>query len=545
MLAVLACHQQQSPPPVSSDEPAPRAVIVAEVDRIERDGRSLSVYRELAKTDPRLAPARRALESRPVRRLLLLLDLTRGLRKQQPPPGGVDEAAWTRALDAPFYLSVAGSVEEHGGAGFILRTDRGDVSHIATPFVELVGDATQIADPFYARSLVHETSHALLALAAAQWFLPCEQARWSCGRVPSAFHDVQRPTQPAQALNEGYAEYMEAMAFLEKPGAEVLGWAIASEGAVAAARAFVSPRGRRIDNVIWNRAIFEPARIPESLIARDGIDAAHRTYQDSQPTDNHRLKTCREMLSTEGAVASLLLRLASDHALRSAPLPPAVHAMLPTGAARTAWLDALGPTAAIELRLIYLFARMPSTTPAENGERGVRDVIELWRSVFPTDTKSVTRVVVTSSLGATASASLAAKLRGLLAAPEIVPALDPNRPQLRAATRELLALADSPALAGGGLFAACGPPLWIDVPGRRLCSDFGGLCLPLELDLNAASELDLRLLPGVDAEHSKHALTVREQRGYFENREQALAAAGVTAQTMSQLRPRPIPRAPE
>ena len=535
--------------PVPTTEPS--VVIMAQVgmgsllrEQVELDGRTLNVYRALPISDPRVTAARRALASPPVRRLLVLIDAARRLRRTDPPPAGIDRAAWSRAASSPFYLSVEGSLEEHGGAGFVLRTDDGDIAHPATPFVELAGTATDLASPRYAASLVHEMTHALFALAGAQWSGPCSSNLEACGRVPSAFHDIQRPTQPLQALNEGYSEHMEALAFLAQPGAAALEWALSPDGAVAAARGFVSPRARRLDHVIWNRAIFEPARIPDETIARDGIDAAHRSYQDSQPIDDHRLRTCREILSTEGAVASILTRLALDDTLARSPLPDELRAMAPAGADREGWLAALGPSGPVELRLIYLLARMPAGTPAATGEVGLRELIEHWRATFPADAPAVTRVMIAATLGTTASATLAARLRALLATPTIVPARDPQHASLRSASQELLALARSPAVAGPGLFEACGPPLWVAVPGKTLCGDFGGPCLPLELDLNAASELDLRLLPGVDAGRSRRAIEARELRGYFATREAALAAAGLGVPQAAAIaaRPRPGPQ---
>ncbi len=547
---VAACESTPRDDHHSAGAPlAPRVVVMTQAKTFigmgvtaKNGDQRLPVYEVLPDSDPRVAAAHAALGAPPVRRLLLLLEGAK--RRATAAPADLPAQSWERARNAPFYLSVDGGLQEFGGVGFVLRQQDGDVVHELTPFVELVGTLEDLQSPYYAQSLVHEVSHALLGFALASWMVPCARNREACGRTPSAFHDVQRPTQPLQAFNEGFAEHMEALAFLEAPGLARYDYWLQPEGAISAARGYASPRPRRLEMIVWNRAIFEPALIPEDVIARDGIAAAHRQYQNSQPIDDHRLKTCREILSTEGAVASILVRLAVDHGLQEAPLPDEVVAGFAPAdaAARAAWLQELGPTGPVHLRLLAVLMSLPGGPVDELGERGVREVIESWLARFPDDEKRVKAILIATTLGTTASAPFADRLRTLLRSPAIVPPRDPNHRALRDAVTELADLAESTANAQ--LFAACGPPLWVHVDGHELCADFGPLCLPLEIDLNAASEMDLRLLPGVTAELARQLLAHRAARGYFSDRTELLSIAKSSPADASRFPPKPAPGLP-
>lgn len=65
------------------------------------------------------------------------------------------------------------------------------------------------------------------------------------------------------------------------------------------------------------------------------------------------------------------------------------------------------------------------------------------------------------------------------------------------------------------------------------------MCLPLQLDLNAAEEMDLRMLPGIDAARAREILVRRDRTGPFRDCEEFFQVAGLGTKDREAVRPVP------
>jgi len=496
----------------------------------KRGDRSYNIYQALPEGDPRVAGVRRMLDAHPALvRELKLLEAVKRHWKGLPMPNGADAAAWKKALADPFYFSIDGSLEERGWIGFVLRDGEATEEHLSTSFVELNLTLDELSEGWAATGLAHEMGHAVFYVALAQWVVPAWDHLSEIARAPAAFHDVQRATQPLMAMNEGVAEHLDTMVELSCAVGEDERGRLAADRSLRTARGYVSPRPRRTEMILWNRAIFEPMLLPEGTTEHAGPDEAYRTYMNAQPVDNHRLRSCGEMLSTEGVVAALLTRLILDPKLQKAAVSADLLSEFAPPAADgspEAWLADLGPEGRVYLRLFRAMAATPAPAALpELGDLGFREIAQAWMREFPADAPHVGRVIVQSTLAATASATLADQLRTLLATPAIVPPVDPKKEEVKASGAALETLSVS-AMDGQKLFAACGPPLWISVPERKICGDFSDECIPFEMDLNAAGFMEIMMYPGMDATRAREILTRRDRRGFFENKEEFLEMAG-------------------
>jgi hypothetical protein len=346
------------------------------------------------------------------------------------------------------------------------------------------------------------------------------------------FHDVQRPTDPLMALNEGLAEYFQAVDFVNQPPVRSMGRVLDARRSLKTARSYVSPRPRRMEVIAWNRALFEPA-----LPNVEGPAPAERLqalYQNAQPFDNHRLRSCGEALSVEGVVAAVLLRMVLDPELQKTPFPQEIlKRFAAPGVEPSAWLASLGPTAPVELKLIHVFSSIVSGSAVAN--LGLREVIETWLREFPSDARPLVRVFVTATLGVTRSASFAQRERSLLSTLKVVPSADPDREKIEALQGELSRLGQETT--PDTLFSACGRPLWLSVQGREIMGDFGNETSPLQIDLNAAGTIDLATLPGFDLARAVALLAKRDEHGYFYNFDEFFTAAGLPPEPRARLSP--------
>ncbi len=260
------------------------------------------VYAALSEVDPRARAARDAMASIPtVVREIRLLQAAKRFMMGSAPPAGFGPDAWRAALEAPLYFSVDGMNEERSWFGFTLRTPNGDVPQLATPFVECNATEQQLRAGNIDGDFLHEIGHQLLYVALGAVMLPCGRST-DCFRAPSQVHDVQRPTQPLMALNEGLAEYFQTEEYLREPGARTLRHALDTDRALQSARSYLSPRPRRDEIVVWNRALFEPTLPPTEALVSMAPDELRIVTRNAQPFDDHRLRSCGEALSVEGVV---------------------------------------------------------------------------------------------------------------------------------------------------------------------------------------------------------------------------------------------------
>ena len=507
---------------------------------VERGGVPFGVYATLYEGDPRRTAFARALDAAPYARvdLELILAARRYHAKGAAVPDGLDTVQWRRAVEDPVFVAVEGMFEENHWQGFVLRTGNGDEDHLLTTFVATVASAEQMVEPWFMSSLfVHEAAHAALHVASAPWLTrPWGRLVAAIGfggdptdtaRLRSAFHDTQRTSTRLIAIDEGFAETLGAIAELAKPMREVEAWKLDSSTSLSTARKYQGPRQRN-ELIRWNRLVFEPRLPPEDVVTRDGVQTALAWFRQSLPRDNHRLRSCGAQLSTEGVIATILLRLASDKALQDAPMPARVlERLAPPGREATLWLAGLQPESRVLLRVIVALAEIEAAgSQLATFDIGLPELVASWVELFPGDAQSLVQAVVMTTFGATVSVSLADRIRRLLADPEVIPPRDPKASEVAAladALRAATAVGDA-----GKLFAACGPALWVRVEGKTICSDFGGGCLAFDVDLNAAEEMDLRMFPGIGGAKAHEIVAQRDNAGPFQTYAEFFDTVGVS-----------------
>lgn len=515
--------------------------------QIRRGESTVGVYALLPEGDPRQVAFRKMLDANPFARLEieLILAARRYHQRGTPAPAGADPAQWRRALQDPYFVAVEGELEENHWQGFVLRTPAGDEDHLLTAFTGVVAPIEEMGEPWFAGLFLHETGHVILHQAMAPSILmpwgrllavvrtggdPANVA-WS----PAAFHDIQRTTTRLMALDEALAQAVPVLDELARPLGEVESRNLDARMSLQTARRYQNPRHRG-EMIRWNRLVFEPRLPPSGLAMTDGLEAAWAWNRHSLPRDNHRLRSCGTQLATEGAVATILVRLARDRSLQEAPFPPALADRLaPPGVTGARWIAGLAPEGRVLARIVVALAGIPPA-PGQLAafDLGLPELVRSWLRSLPGDAATVIRTVVLSSLGALTSPALAGQIRQLLATPEVIPPRDPRATEVAALGGRLLALADATRDAAA-LFAGCGGPLWIQVEGRQLCSDFGPRCLPFQADVNAADRMDLLLLPGFDDAKAGAVLSARDRRGFFASMDEFMETAGLSPQDRARI----------
>ena len=241
-------------------------------------------------------------------------------------------------------------------------------------------------------------------------------------------------------------------------------------------------------------------------------------------------------MATEGVMASLFLRLAANQDLQEAPIPADLLAkVVPTDITPADWLAGLGPEGRGMLRLVLVILSMDGVNPnLVMLDAGFHELMKTWLKVLPSDTAIVVRTIVSTTMGVTVSLELASKIRRFLAANEIGSPSSKKPNQAFVLMDELLAKADEIEDADL-LFAACGPSLWVRIEGKKLCNEYGR-CLPFEVDLNAAEEMDFRMFTGITAARAKKLIEIRDKKGWFASVEEFFTIANIKAKERASIR---------
>lgn len=515
---------------------------------VARGGKNYGVYSRLPDDDPRSVVFRQIYSANREYRLLVeLIQVARRFHSSSGNvPAGLDPENWRRSLDDPLYLAIEGDLSDNAWVGLVLRTEQGDEDHLLTQYVGGATSLEKMSEPIFVDLLFHETGHILFHWAGAPWLV----GPWTilCGRTGSLelissvarmrggpLHDIQLTTFDSYAMDEGLAETWPVLASLNKPVGVVDQWKLDPKKALSAVSRHTT-RPTREDMIRWNRLIFEPPIPTPEHEATIGFDSSLLLYRNSMPIDNHRLRPCRAQMATEGVMASLFLRLAANQDLQEAPIPADLLAkVVPTDITPADWLAGLGPEGRGMLRLVLVILSMDGVNPnLVMLDAGFYELMKTWLKVFPSDTAIVVRTIVSTTMGVTVSLELASKIRRFLAANEIGSPSSKKPNQAFVLMDELLAKADEIKDADL-LFAACGPSLWVRIEGKKLCNEYGR-CLPFEVDLNAAEEMDFRMFTGITAARAKKLIEIRDKKGWFASVEEFFTIANINAKARASIR---------
>ena len=381
----------------------------------------------------------------------------------------LDELAQRRAGIAPvptwLYLAV-----EDGGfprAGFWLREDHGE-RFVPDAFVDLVVDEDIVANGGFEEIFAHEMGHVFLRRLFP--ILP-----FGYSRTPHmSFNVTDYPT----AFDEGFATHFQAVVRRLTHNTT-----LHDEDLGLTFKPLVPywlsnlDRAARTDGV--RRNWFAQLQAPQG--------AEHST-QRSTLFDVERLKNGNQMLASEGVVATLFYRWL-------APGPGDQRALL---ARYSAMFDA--------------FAALNKLKPKADAPLMVQ-LVAAHRSLFPKDSERVLTILLDTTYGATADASLTPRVESVAARGRSgdMKTFVAELTACRKAMAELReAVLKNPEKAG----AALGPNIWLlsDAP-------IGGPDKEAKtaINLNTAERDELLKLPGVDEAAATKLLESRRSAGLFLN----------------------------
>jgi DNA uptake protein ComE-like DNA-binding protein len=399
----------------------------------------------------------------------------------------LDDLAQRRTGIAPvptwLYLAV-----EDGGfarAGFWLREEHGE-RFVADAYVDLVVDDAIVANGGFEEIFAHEMGHVFL-----RRLFPSLPLGYS--RTPHmSFNVTDYPT----AFDEGFATHFQALVRRLTHNA-----ALHDEDLGLTFKPLVPywlsnlDRAARTDGVRRNWFV--------QLQAPQGPDLS---TQRSTLFDIEHLKNGNQMLASEGVVATLFYRWLAPGPGDERALLERYGAMFDAFAA----LNKLKPKADAPLML---------------------QLVAAHRSLFPNDSERMMTILLDTTYGATADASLTPRVESVAARGRSgdVKTFVAELTACRKAMAELReSVLKDPEKAG----AALGPNIWLlsDAPIGGPDQD-----AKTTINLNTAERDELLKLPGIDAASATRLLESRRSAGPFLDLSDFAARAQLSADTIGKL----------
>ncbi|HKS57111.1 MAG TPA: hypothetical protein VJS12_17575 [Steroidobacteraceae bacterium] len=392
----------------------------------------------------------------------------------------LDELAQRRSGTAPVPTWLYLAVEDGGFArvGFFLREERGE-RFVPDAYVDLVVDEDIVANGGFEEIFAHEMGHVFL-----RRLFPSLPPGYS--RTP---HMSLAITDYPTAFDEGFATHMQPLVRRLTRNA-----ALHDEDLGLTSKPFVPywlsnlDRSARTDGV--RRNWFVQLQAPQGSAA----SAEHSTLFDIE-----RLKNGNQMLASEGVVATLFYRW-----------------LVPGPADERALLERYG-------KMFDAFAALEKRKPGPDSPLMIQ-LVDSYRALFPQESDRMLTVLLETTYGATADASLTPTVESVAARGRsgdietFVGELTPARKSFAKLRESVL---KDPATAG----AALGPNLWLlsDTP-------MGGpdKNAKTAINLNTAERDDLLKLPGIDAGSADKLLQSRRRDGLFRSLDDVVARAQVS-----------------
>jgi len=470
------------------------------VESTAPDGHSYPVFR-LADDSPLVRRVSQVLETSFAHQVILLdryarnLLLSEFVGQTQP-----------QYLTAPAYLLM--SQEEGGFArhGFWLEDAKAQRQLVLAGYVNLVVDQESVDDGTLEEIFSHELGHQILGELVGK--LPPGLSR--------NMHQSMTLTDDSTAFDEGYAEHFQPLVrdATANPYLREL-----SKGATSTDLDLLwisrVDRQLRTDGVKHNLFIHRKA-LPAATLD-PGADR-YRLYLDNETSTaflNDELRNGQQMMASEGVIATIFYRIVNDPALRDHYQEAAFYRpFLATAVAPDPLNKAISPYDNVNLKL--LIAMRHAAKAIASGVAPMIAVINSYAAAFPNEAAAVYKLFLETTRGATVSQELANAFeraagdgrRGDIAA---------FRPSSRAAFSLLKGTTDRVAHGDLPLDANLGPQLWL------LNADFkiapaiwsSDRTLPFAFNLNAATEVDLMTVPGVDLAGARKIVSARRARGFF------------------------------
>ena len=427
----------------------------------------------------------------------------------------LDQKPTSPSLDlmAPAYLLMS---QQEGGFsrhGFWLEDANRKRQLVLAGYVDLVVDEQSINDGNLEEIFSHELAHQIL--------------RELIGKLPSGnarnMHQSMTITDNSTAFDEGYAEHFQPLVRDATTNRTLRALAAGSDS-TDLDLFWISRLDQQLRTDGIKRNVFIHERVV-SFATRSDSDLYHQ-YLDNQTSTtflNDELRNGQQMMASEGVIATLFYRIVNAPSLRDpyrdvAFYRPFLRSALTVQSLR----QTVSPYQNVNLKL---FAAMRAASKAITaGTPPIIAVVNSYATLFPDEASAIYTVLLQTTRGVTVSQELAtafqsASHKGRLGE------ITAFRSSSRAAFLLLKQIIDRATRGELSLDANLGPELWILNPDFKIAPEIwnSDRTLPLTLNLNTASEVEVMTIPGVDAATAREIVQRRRTRGFFRNLEECTA----------------------
>lgn len=464
------------------------------------DGKSYPVFR-LAEDSPLVHGAYQVLETSFAHHVILLDRYARNLLLSE-----IGGQAPPQYLTAPTYLLM--SQEEGGFArnGFWIEAAKGQRQLVLAGYVDMVFDQDSLKDGNFEEIFSHELGHQVLQELV--------------GRLPPGnsrnMHESMAITDDSTAFDEGYAEHFQPLV----------------------RDATANPRLRELTNgatsidldLLWisrldqqlrtdgvKRNLFIHCKALPASALDSGVDR-YRLYLESETSTaflNDKLRNGQQMMASEGVIATLFYRIVNDRSLRDnyrelAFYRPFLGADISADRLR----QAIPPYENVNLKLFVAIRR--ASKAIATGVPPMIAVVNNYAAMFPDEAATIYKVFLQTTRGVTVSQELAEAFERAAAHGQHGDIGEFRSDSLGAfsmlkSTIERVARGELP------LDANLGPQLWLVNADFKIAPAIwtSERTLPFTLNLNAATEVDLMTIPGVDVATARKIISARRALGFF------------------------------
>ncbi len=484
--------------------------------------------------------AARLLEQSYAQQVLVLHQYVKNYLAHQP---GVDPAVAAE----PTYLFLGGS-GGYADLGFWLEDAQGQLIDKRT--TSYVGGLS-ISEGYFSdfeQLFPHELGHAILQ----------ELAGWQQGMLAAQIHQVTMLTDYFYAFNEGWAEHFQAVAVDHTANARLQALRetplpVGEQGPYA--RLARELKGRcllcpaTLSLLLWhnqreghlryagvkdNIFAYQPS-IPEVLVQRDDPQAA-LLYQAIVPPDSSgTFKNGPQMLANEGLISALFYQLVNDPRLQQTYREPDFYEpFLPPGHdvdwSQNSPRELFSPMENVYLKLFRVFARHVRLDGDPLGESLTILAVKGYAVDYPAEAEALYDVFLEITQGVTAEPH-ALQMAQDWAAGGLTTA--DHKAYLGDLRQRLLA---GQVRVGSAL----APQIWLrnydTQVGIWLLDVYRSLPTPYHFNLNAATVVDLRTVPGVGVPLARQIVQVRDERGGFNALEDMAGIPGMTPEVLDHFR---------
>jgi DNA uptake protein ComE-like DNA-binding protein len=484
--------------------------------------------------------AARLLEQSYARQALVLHQYVKNYLAHQP---GVDATVATE----PTYLFLGGS-GGYADLGFLLEDAQGQLIDKRT--TSYVGGLS-ISEGYFGdfeQIFPHELGHAILQ----------ELSGWQQGVLAAQIHQVTLLTDYFYAFNEGWAEHFQAVAVdhTANVGLQALRempLPVGEQGPYA--RLARELKGRcllcpaTLSVLLWhnqreghlryagvkdNIFAYQPS-IPEVLVQRDDSHDA-LLYQAIIPPDSSgTFRNGPQMLANEGLISALFYQLVNDPRLQQTyrqsdfyePFLPPRHNV---DWSQTSPREVFSPMENVYLKLFRVFARHVRLDGDPLGESPTTQMVKGYAMDYPDEAEVLYDVFLEVTQGVTVEPQALQMAQNRAAGG--LPSAD-HQAYLGDLRQRLLA-------GQVKVDSALGPQIWLrnldTQVGIWLLDVYRSLPTPYHFNLNAATVVDLRTVPGVDALLARQIVQVRDERGGFNTLEDLAGIPGMTPEVLDRFR---------